>query len=597
MPEASAVSPPRGAALPSSQPARLGAGWLLWILLLTLGWLLPAKFPPWLTFDLEITMVAASMTLAGGLILTSGVAPWRIPLAAVPVLLLAAVPLLQWLAGLVTYLGDAALASLYLLALAGAIVCAHRAYERLASVWLDAFFGAIVLAAVLSTALALYQWLGLSGLGQAATKLSEGARPYANFGQPNHLATLLGWGLMGLWWHWQRGKLPGWVATGLAAFVLVGVASTQSRTAWLFMALIAVGAAVFHRPLDSRRAAPVLLGLALGFILLVSQWERIDAALGLQVAHPLEDRLKASRRLPNWQMLIDGLSQQPWFGYGWQQVHAAQQAAVLDHPKTLEALDHSHNLVLDLLIWNGVPLGALLVVLGFVWWWRTGAAARRQSDPAAALVFLALSVSLVHAMLEYPHSYAYFLIPAGLMVGSLCALTRDPASGALLERSVRRLRWPEWSLPRWAVGCALVLAAATVVVINRDYRAARAQLEAQRFEIMNMVNPNAFAPGEAPVNHTLTQLRDFLDPPRAVIGVPPSAERLEQMRRFALRYPQRDSMMEYAKAQAQVGDFAGASLTMRRMCHLSTDERCEELRQYWAAMVKGNWPILEPVRF
>lgn len=56
-------------------------------------------------------------------------------------------------------------------------------------------------------------------------------------------------------------------------------------------------------------------------------------------------------------------------------------------------------------------------------------------------------------------------------------------------------------------------------------------------------------------------------------------------------------MIEYAKAQAQVGDFEGASLTMRKMCHLMSDERCQQIRDYWAAMVAGNWPVLAPVRF
>lgn len=568
--------------------------WTLGAVMLATGWLLPSRFPPWRTFDSEFVSALACLTLLLAMVVFGGKGPWRWPLSAGVVLAVAVVPWVQWGAGLITYSGDAVMTTAYLVGLATAIGVGHRLVtgpERSSVFFIDALMQAIGIAAVVSCAMALAQWLRWQpAFGDAVSVLHAGSRPYANLGQPNHLATLLGWGLMALWWGWLRRALPSWLLVALAAFLLVGIAASQSRTAWLFLGLLAIGLLVFHKPLQSRRAAWVLVPLGLGFAVLVASWDRLDALLGLGVATSLDERLQAGLRAKNWAILLDGLLMQPFSGYGWQQLHSAQQAAMLGHPPTLENLDHSHNLVLDLLIWNGIPLGACIAGLGFAWWLRSGVACWRAARPEGAVLWLALSMGLVHAMLEYPHSYLYFLLPAGLMVGAITGVTQTArtASGGSPGGV---------TVPRWAVGVLSLLLVAAVALIHQDYRNARALLEAWRFEVLNLENPDPFKAGHKPRLHLLNQVAAQLDPPRAVPGAQPDPRQLETLRRYSERFSVGHSLLEYAKAQAQVGDYPGAQRSLARMCWLVGDKPCSDLRRQWNQMAYGLWPELRPVEF
>ena len=68
--------------------------------------------------------------------------------------------------------------------------------------------------------------------------------------------------------------------------------------------------------------------------------------------------------------MLDAISRAPWLGYGWNEMSVAQSLVAPDHPAVREMVDHSHNMLLDLMVWNGVPLGLLMFGV-FVWWfWR-----------------------------------------------------------------------------------------------------------------------------------------------------------------------------------------------------------------------------------
>jgi O-antigen ligase len=115
--------------------------------------------------------------------------------------------------------------------------------------------------------------------------------------------------------------------------------------------------------------------------------------------------LTSSGRTLIWPVLIDAAWQAPWFGYGWNQVGRAQLATALAHPSANHWFTDSHNLVLDLVLWAGIPLGFLLAAL-LAWWFVRQV--RRCTDPDRWALLLAISAVLLHAMVEYPHSYLYF---------------------------------------------------------------------------------------------------------------------------------------------------------------------------------------------
>ena len=71
------------------------------------------------------------------------------------------------------------------------------------------------------------------------------------------------------------------------------------------------------------------------------------------------------------------------------------------------------------MLWNGVPLGLSLVGGLGLWFWHQ---LRGISTPTHLLLLLGVGVFLLHAMLELPHAYAFFLLPVALMIGTASAL-------------------------------------------------------------------------------------------------------------------------------------------------------------------------------
>src|SRR6185369_7205388 len=90
-----------------------------------------------------------------------------------------------------------------------------------------------------------------------------------------------------------------------------------------------------------------------------------------------------------------------------------------------EFYDHTHNLILNLLVEMGVPLGTLvLALLLYALRQALDHAIRDGREPGAAYpvqraAFVVVFLVAVHSMLEYPLWYSYFLLPTAFAFG-LC---------------------------------------------------------------------------------------------------------------------------------------------------------------------------------
>ncbi len=138
--------------------------------------------------------------------------------------------------------------------------------------------------------------------------------------------------------------------------------------------------------------------------------------------------------------MLEAIRLSPWVGYGWLQGQTAQAAAALTKPG-LEYSSYAHNLVLDLMVWNGVPWACCSQAC---WRGGTSGAGLKANGAADSFRFGVLTVFAVHSMLEYPFAYTYFLVPVALLAGQLEASGRParhqrPASQAL-PRGLHRLR-------------------------------------------------------------------------------------------------------------------------------------------------------------
>jgi len=149
--------------------------------------------------------------------------------------------------------------------------------------------------------------------------------------------------------------------------------------------------------------------------------------------------------------ILHAIAERPWFGYGWNQTSIAVVESI--HFNTVQVwFNSSHNIVLDLLVWNGLPLGSLIIVYFTAWlFWLN----KNAKDTISIIAILMVSAILIHAMLEFPQRYAYFLLPMGVLLGLIQAQTPN-LKGLTLHRNVIRCVW--------------LMSIVVLLVVWRDYK-------------------------------------------------------------------------------------------------------------------------------
>lgn len=554
--------------------------WLLWVVAVAGAWLLPTHFAPWPGFHADLLMTLALLPAAFWIVLRAK-EPLPVHASFVVALCAASVPALQYAGGIVLYAGDAWIGGIYLFGFALALLVGARFEQQRPGLLGNALFAAIGAAALLSTGLALYQWLHLSGLGLLALQIPMvGARAGANLNQANQLATLLVWGLIALWWSHLNGRARGWIAVAGAAFIMVGIVATQSRTGWLEVALLGVAALIYRRPLATRRQAPALIALGVYFVLLNFAWGTINHALLGGASRRAADLMSAGTRPIAWRMFVDAIAERPWTGWGWGQQITAHYALALDHPALKIGFLSAHNLVLDLLVQVGVPLGALLVLALGAW---LIAKALRVSTPQGCLLLLAVGTLGVHTMLEFPQEYAYFLLPVGLMMGALDQML--PFDQTSRPWRVRQLR-------RWAGGALLLLATVLVGWVAVEYNLAERNLTRFRFEVAHIGSTRY---SRAPDLVMLTQLRGLLTNLRVKPHAGMTPPQLAEMQRAVERYPSDANELLYALAAGLNDEPRVAQNALARICSMAPEETCALARAKWG-LKAAEVPVLSAVK-
>jgi len=277
-------------------------------------------------------------------------------------------------------------------------------------------------------------------------------------------------------------------------------------------------------------------------------------------------------RLVLWQQLIDALSRQPFFGYGWNQVSVAQVAVAAEHPSAVFA-EYAHNLILDLLIWNGAILGcAVFAAMG--WWLMTRI--RRVSSLESWFALLFILVICTHSLFEFPYAYTYFLLPLGLCIG---IVDLAPATNT--------------RLPRWAFAAATVIGSAILLYTFIEYKRIEVDYQLMRFESAGIERKIPLS--KAPDVVMLTQMREFIRFARTEAKEQMSVDELDWMRKVAHRYAYAPALLRYALALGLNHHPQEAGLELRRLKQLNA-EQFNEVRPGWEALIKVH-PQLAQVAF
>ncbi|MFN3417425.1 MAG: Wzy polymerase domain-containing protein [Caldimonas sp.] len=309
---------------------------------------------------------------------------------------------------------------------------------------LGALAWGLLLAALLNVGVALVQYFAPAWAdGVWVARPTTPGRAFGNLRQPNHLASLM---LMGLCVLpvLATGRRGRWAWAALAALTL-GVALSSSRTGLLGLGGLALWAAIDRGlPAGARRLFWAAPAVAVAWWLGLWAWGEVGGT-----AYYGETRLEgggdlSSSRFAIWSNTLALIAAHPWTGVGWGNFNAAWTFTPFpDRPVAF--FDHSHNLVLQLMVELGIPAAlALLGALAWVLWRARGALSLPgEAGLAARSALMMLAVLGWHSLLEYPLWYAYFLLPAAFALGLLLGLGAPPRPSA----SAPAPAWTRWLFP------------------------------------------------------------------------------------------------------------------------------------------------------
>lgn len=471
-------------------------------LFLLMAWLLPVGTVPWLSFSKEVCAFISVFLWA--LSLRAG--KFRLQLTWFvmwPGLLLVAVAGYYFF-GVNIYISDTVLFCLYL----GLFLCCYVFAFSLQKQGVDVLLiGAklLVVGGLFSFLFVCWQWF-LGGDSLWVNSVPASSRLIANFGQSNNLATFFLLASLASMLLYQRRVLS------LISFVVLmmlffwGVGLTQSRTACLSVLVVFVWWCLKARgTVFPARYKELSIGVVLFYLMFFVAGQMIGGAES--VAH-----YSRFERLPAWVQLFKGLN---LWGYGWGQVGLAQAEIVLEQGYGTIFLMNAHNIVLDFLLWGGW-LGACFVAAFFAWFAR---GLFSDFDENQWFYTAMLAVLFVHAFLELPLEYAYFLVIFAALLGGY-----DAVRGVMARDGSW---WLMFAFLLFLFGFG-ALVVKEYLDVERDTRAMRFQMayfqgaERDLFEYESVLLDGA---------------RDYLLTARLSIGADMSDEDVQAVSRAARRYP------------------------------------------------------------
>jgi len=252
-------------------------------------------------------------------------------------------------------------------------------------------------------------------------------RPFGNMAQANHLATYIAFAMAGALFLVQTRRIAVAIWALVSTLFAVGLALTVSRGPWLQMGVIVV--AGFWMAFAQTRAEPQLrrshrqwvIPIALGVMFFVVnaliRWAnvRYHLELGQSAADRFKDAGQIAPRLALWKYGWTMFRTHPLMGVGWGEFPSYQY----QFAKTLggvEIANNSHDIFIDLLAKTGL-IGLAIVLFGLVTWLVR--VVRAPQSAARVFGIALIGVLVMHALVEYPQQYMFFLLPAMFVFGLL----------------------------------------------------------------------------------------------------------------------------------------------------------------------------------
>lgn len=547
-----------------------------------LSWLLPNHHEPWVDFYSDF-WAACVLLVLGALALWKAKGESLLPWHLMPCLALLCISVIwvQHALGLVEASGVAWISSLYLLGLATCMLMGAALERWKPGLCAEFLFISALVGGLGSLLIQIQQWLEINPGSMFWLFIpAPPQRFHANLGQPNQLATLLFLGVLACGWLYQRQRLPGLVAWILSVALAVGLALAESRTTWLVVSFSLIVMILFSGRLGI--SGKMKIGITfwvICFLFFIFALPEVNILLGKNnYVYSLRGISSGELRFKVWGSLLEAAWSRPWFGYGWMQTSFAQ-FGVDPYAIVAEGTHrHAHNIFIDILIFLGMPLG-LVICLALGAWVVKAFARIKSFENLWAMLFLAAIG--IHALLEYPLYYAYFLLPFGLMVGSL--------NEAMQFRILLKTKY-------WPMILCMLVVASGLIITAADYFRVEEDFFALRFERQQMKAPSDRL---APDVMVLDQLQDQIwlirvDPEKAY-----SEQDIGRALRTAKLLPSTITIYKLAAMYALAGKTGDAEYWVVVLTRLNQPSKglVAELHRQWneqaelqPRMAEVRWP-------
>lgn len=504
---------------------------LLASVFISLAWLLPIHYRPWVTYTGELFAFLSLFTLAA-IYLKDKI---KLPVISLPLLILAVIPLVQYGAGELFFFDKALTSTLFVFGFWLSMVVGYNLSSDKAdrtSIFTGLSY-VFLMAGTATGVIAICQWTNLDAHLPGMINIQGNTRPYANFAQPNNMATFLMMSLLACLYLYEKKNLQTKWLVACGVLILMGVALSQSRTSWVACLCILVYLAYQqYRGFIRLKWYWIIswLGLFVGLIIVAPILSQLLAQV--TDAHIVQSRDVVQRatgdmsRLAIWQQMLHAIADRPWFGYGWNQTSVAY-TLVSDHFQGPVWIRSAHNFILDFILWNGLIIG--LPFLAYFGYW--GYQLNKQVNSVESVIgILMVGAVLIHSMLEFPQYYAYFLLPVGFIIG---LIQSQQADTKVLTLSPNYMRV--------AYGLFFLL----LILIVRDYAVMVPKLnQTLRYE----KTPEKITNQDQV--YLLEEFNRRIDWIRMNPYSKVSAQQLEEIREMVLNYPTTYDLYKYAKILA-----------------------------------------------
>lgn len=546
--------------------------------LLIWSWLQPLHLLPWMSLHSEVlAFIAILAATANSLFSGKYKKKILLPRLAIWVVLFSLVVVVQYAFGKIQYFGDLIVYLLYLSAALLALLIGGNSDRS--DELLDVMSFVVLIGGSITVIILLLQVLGMDVDSQYVNPMPQLRRPGGNMGQPNHAATLFVMAIAGVCYLGVRRYLSALLVTLFLFVLILGLAITESRSGLISLLLMSIFG-VIKLLIDKRRSAVVYVLLFIGVQQLFWWlWPLFFFWFwGLSVGDAGGiNRLSAmggNLRLIMWGEIFDAASQKPWVGWGWGQLPKALNATV-DQYAISAPFTYSHNIIIDIMVAFGIPVAALCCY-GIA---RFCYSLLRNSRNFFVFWGGALVFPIgIHSLLEFPYAYAYFLIPACVLLGRIQGEFGSAVSIGIQQRVLVVIVCCTSALALWVMW--------DYIALEEDFRVAR-------FESMRIgAPPSGYTPPQALV---LTQLKSMALAARIQPSSKMNEESILELREVALRFPYTGFQNRYALALA-LNNRADESLRQLKVIRVMQGEQTySDLEGLWRELASTEYPQLEEV--